>query len=274
MRKTSNWAASFLLTLATTFSLSLNAAGEKVTKGQIAACNGGDLQVCSDVATSYWPYKHDQRDAEKYFEYGSKACTGNAIFTCFQVAYAYSVGIGTKADGEKAYEYFTNICEAKAKTEQEKKTKRKACGQVEIVAERLGIEPNPEKSDSSNNKRNLPDLSKSTGVVNFFITNSCSSSSPINVIFRESYEGEVTGYKWPSEGYYSFKNRGVTETVSIKCAYPSSVCYGATTNLSSKSYSWGLGLNHDRGCKTCCYACPLRSTGYGYTDVRKNFICN
>ena len=231
--------------------------------------------MCSDIASSYWQPHQGYKDAEKYFEYGKKACTGNATFTCFHVAYAYSVAIGTKANGEKAYEYFKNICEATAQTEREKKTKRNACGQVEVVAERLGKDPKAQDSDSGGNKRTVPDLSKATGVVNFFLYNSCNSSSPMKLIFRESYRGELTGFSWPSAGHYLFTEKRVTRTKSVKCAYPSDVCYGAAIDFGGgKSTSWGLGLTADGSCTNCCYACPSRSRGYGYRDVKLDFVCN
>jgi len=99
------------------------------------------------------------------------------------------------------------------------------------------------------------------GVINWTIEHSCNEGrgtrDPILVRFFEAANGRLTGETWPDkedkEDVYIIPPRS-RRNVSLRCAPTTQVCYGAGYN-ESLPRSWGLGLNANSGCTSCCYIC-------------------
>lgn len=97
------------------------------------------------------------------------------------------------------------------------------------------------------------------GAIHWTFEHSCNSGSrePILVRFFEASNGKLTGEMWPDkkdkEDVYIIP-AGSRRDVSLSCAPTTQVCYGAGFSESAPR-NWGLGLNAQNGCTSCCYVC-------------------
>ena len=102
-------------------------------------------------------------------------------------------------------------------------------------------------------------VKKYVGAIHWTFEHSCNSGSsePILVRFFEASNGKLTGETWPDkkdkEDVYIVP-AGSRRDVSLSCAPTTQVCYGAGFSESAPR-SWGLGLNAQSGCASCCYVC-------------------
>lgn len=78
---------------------------------------------------------------------------------------------------------------------------------------------------------------------------------------------ETNNLLWPNSSQVYFTNSGGTVDVTLTCYTGAKICYGARRqNDQADSYWWGVDINNDKGCPSCCYNCAD-------TTVSLNLVC-
>ena len=96
----------------------------------------------------------------------------------------------------------------------------------------------------------------------FRISDGCSDGEGFRVRLFDKTDNLV----WPEPGRVYVLDPGETMDFPIACRPGNKICYGAQTTTGNDHY-WGIGLDGDQGCDSCCYTCQSQGLGGG------NLIC-
>ncbi len=95
------------------------------------------------------------------------------------------------------------------------------------------------------------DCSGQTTTIKLSITDGCLNGKKMYWKFFDVDQKLV----WPAPPNAYTGAENVRYTSSLLCNVGKKICYGATENLSSNSPYWGVGINGDQACPSCCYTC-------------------
>jgi len=101
-----------------------------------------------------------------------------------------------------------------------------------------------------------------TAAMTFTLTDGCSDGRGIQYRFFD----KTANLLWPNSSQVYIIPAGQTRSTSISCTRGNRICYGAQTDPPAGTY-WGVGINGDLGCDTCCYTCAD-------VTVSRNVTCN
>lgn len=71
---------------------------------------------------------------------------------------------------------------------------------------------------------------------------------------------------WPNASQYWTAGPGGSVDVAISCQRGARICFGASTDPVTSRY-WGVGLDGNRGCDSCCFTC-------GDFYVSRSLVCS
>jgi hypothetical protein len=94
------------------------------------------------------------------------------------------------------------------------------------------------------------------------ISDGCSDGRGLQVKFYDRTNGGV----WPTSSTHYLASPGGSVVRTLSCTRGARICFGATTDPSTTTY-WGIGLEGNRGCDSCCNACADVS-------VSRNLTCS
>ena len=112
-----------------------------------------------------------------------------------------------------------------------------------------------------------PTPGSNQGTIRFDITDRCNDRRRVEFRFFEYSGGRPTGQGWPKSGsLYATPGFNETRRASLSCTIGTNVCYGA--KIDGRNWYWGIGLEGNRGCTSCCYTCTATPR-----TVRLRFGC-
>lgn len=94
------------------------------------------------------------------------------------------------------------------------------------------------------------------------ISDGCNDGRGIQFKFYDRTSNGV----WPSASTHWTTGVGGSASRTLSCTRGNRICFGATTDPMTNTY-WGIGLEGNRGCDNCCYACADGS-------VARNLTCS
>lgn len=92
------------------------------------------------------------------------------------------------------------------------------------------------------------------------ITDSCSDGRGLHVRFWDKTNNLV----WPNATQVYVVSPGATLNQTLSCQNGALVCFGARTDPQTTTY-WGVDLDGNQGCDSCCIQCANVSTGANLT---------
>ena len=95
-----------------------------------------------------------------------------------------------------------------------------------------------------------PPTPATTAVMDWSLSDACNDGRGIGVRLFDKSNSLV----WPGASQYWRAAAGGSVDVRISCQRGARICFGAATDPQTSTY-WGIGLDGNRGCDSCCFQC-------------------
>ena len=147
-------------------------------------------------------------------------------------------------------------------------------GQASSYSSSQSGSSNGSNGDTGNGNGN----SGGSSTVRASITDRCNDGRAINYRFFHVRDYRDGGYQsnslagsWPGGNeVYVARQFGETYTSNLSCKPGYGVCYGARpADRNARNY-WGVGIDGDKECETCCVTCPTSGT----VPLSKSLTCS
>lgn len=109
----------------------------------------------------------------------------------------------------------------------------------------------PEGFDPALRNTDAPACNSGTALFTWTIQDGCSDGLGLYLRFFDVTNSLV----WPDSSHVYTINSGKVGTFKLTAKRGAKICYGAEPNPQDGGY-WGIGLDGDQGCASCCYTVP------------------